>query len=98
MKGTGKRFGESICELSFGMYMVEKNQACQQLLPHEMAIKLNMLGSFMEHRVPSNVDGSLTIAFNWDGSDIGNAKVMEESTKPCQLCYKSSDAAVLGLS
>ena len=98
MKRTGKRFGESICELGFGIDMMERNQACKQFLPHEVAIKLNMLGSFMEHRVPSNVDSSLAITFNWYGSDIGNVKLMKKATEPCQLCYKSSDAAVFSLS
>jgi len=44
-----------------------------------------MLGSFMEHRVLSNINGYLAVTFNRNGSNINDAKLMKQPAKLSKL-------------
>lgn len=65
MGRTTKRFHEQFGKLGRGENKGERDQYSKKLLLHEMTIKFHMLGSFVTHCIPSNVNGGLTIRMDW---------------------------------
>ena len=47
-----------------------------------MAIKLNVLGSFMENRIFSNVDCCLVVTFDGNWSNGSDGELIQQPTKP----------------
>ena len=74
-----------------------RNQAKLYFLMNEMTIDLNMLSSFMEHRIRSNMKDNLVVTpkFCWDG--CLNADFHQELMKPHDLTHRLCHRSIFRL-
>jgi len=62
-------FGTYISQLSLGRDMGETDETFQEFLSHKVTVNFNVLRSFMEHRVASNVYSCKVVTLDWNWSD-----------------------------
>ena len=76
MRKTSQWLGENVCQLKLGIDMAERDQSLHKLLSDKMAIKFDVLGSIMIYGILGNVDSSLVVTLERNGSDIFYCELM----------------------
>jgi hypothetical protein len=68
----------------------------ENLITNKMTVQLNVLSSFMEYGVCSNVKGCLAITIKKRRLRMTNVEISKQSPKPCKLTTSSSHSSVFG--
>jgi len=76
MSSSKKRFSANVSQLSFGGYIGKTDKTLHELVPNKMAVKLDVLGSFMKNRVFCNVNSSQVVTLDRDRSNRCDCKLM----------------------
>lgn len=72
----------------------KKDGAHQKMMTRKVTINLNMLGTLIENRVFSNLNGALIVTINWSSTRWKDAKFIKKSSKPNNFSTNRSHGSI----
>lgn len=88
-------FGKDINRLEISMMIARSEKTRLEGILDKVTINLNVLRAFMEYRISHNMDGSLTITMEKNGSRNRIAEVPKKLTGPLEFAQGDNHGAIL---
>lgn len=80
---------EKVCQLKLGRHIVKSHNLIMHMWSHVRSINTNVLGEFMFHRIPSNINHANTINGVRSWCRMHHIKILKEPPKLGDLSYHS---------